>query len=161
MKINSVIKYSLISALCLLFVGCGSTIKPLQPVSVAPLSVIGGNVSKAKESAKQTVVAVKAGDHKTAIDSAVNTQAILEVAEKQVEFYKQEIHEKNKEITEHNEQLETLKADAANYKAAMWKRNWVILAMAAGLAALTFWIFKGPIMSAVGFIVRKFGGIPW
>jgi len=158
---------NLLKSLCplclcgLFFTGCASPVKPLQPVSVAPITVIGSNVTKAKESNENTKKKIQAGDTKSALDSANSTQAILEVTEKQVELYRAEILVKNREIDKHNESMAGLAESRDRFKAAMWQRNWIILGMSAALAGLLFWIFKGPIMSAVGFIVRKFGGVPW
>jgi hypothetical protein len=44
---------------------------------------------------------------------------------------------------------------------ALWKRNRIIAGLAVASGGLLFWIFKGPILGAIGFIARKLGGVPW
>ena len=144
----------------LFFVGCGTSVKKLEPVSVAPITVIGDNVTKAKQSAKATVTAVKAKDMQAAVDHATNTQAILEVTERQVENYKSEIVSKNEEIKKHNEQVSRLQIERDKYKAAMWKRNWIIVGL--GIVILGFiglLAFKTALRNNpwTGWIVRLIG----
>ena len=157
MKIN-LLKSAVICAICgLLFGGCGKSIKPLSPVSVAPITVIGSNVTKAKTSAQETVTAAKSGDMKKTIEKAIDTQAILEVTEKQVEYYKSEIVQKNTEIDKHNEQVSQLQIERDRYKAAMWKRNWIILGLIGGYVLIVLlFVFKQALRNNpwTGWIVR-------
>ena len=153
MKINI-----LLAGLCLvLLVGCGRTVKPLDPVSIAPITVIGDNVKKAREHNAQVTKAATAKDLQAVIANATQVEAVLQVAQKQIENYKQEIVSKNEEIKTHNEQVANLQINRDSYKSAMWKRNWIIVGMASGyVLIILLFIFKQALRNNpwTGWLVR-------
>jgi len=146
------------------FVGCASSNpKKLAPVSIAPITAIGDNVSKAQTSTKKVIESAKVNDVAAVIVNAREIEAVLEVTAVQIKNYKQELLDKNVAIDKFNDKVENLTIDRDKYKSAMWKRNWIILGMSAALGGLLFWIFKGPLVSLFGTVfklIRTAMGIP-
>lgn len=156
---------SLLLIICVLVVSCSSTPKDHD------FRVLKDSITDAQSAVKKAVIPAKVIQKQgTKPNSPESNDVVkfleeaglkLEVSQKQVDIASSKFELNNSLAKKYLAQKQVLDVKLAKVNGAIWKRNFIIAGQFGIILGLLFWIFKSPIMSAVGFITRKAGGIPW